>query len=265
MLAALLSTAALGSRGYCVEPPEDGARWAHGWGTAPAAAAMLLAAENSTADSMAAERLGNGLPASGSTAEIPPADNQADQLETPGASDQGAAEPGAGADQDQQPTDDATQSELPPHVYSLQDFVNQGADDSPLGIELREDCTKLDTHERVCGLAVLDVRNGSPAAKAGIRRYTALTHDLLDGASVAAALVFPPAIVAVAVIDQSGIGESFDLVIGVDGRRVRHVLDFQDLTSNIRPGDTVYLTIVRNGKRIQLPVQIPPPGAAFRN
>jgi S1-C subfamily serine protease len=109
------------------------------------------------------------------------------------------------------------------------------------------------------------VRSGSPADQAGIKRYTALTHDLLDGASVAAALVFPPAIVAVAVIDQSGIGETFDLVIGVDGRRVRHILDFEDLTSNVRPGDTVYLTVVRAGKRVQVPVQIPAGATAFRN
>jgi S1-C subfamily serine protease len=128
---------------------------------------------------------------------------------------------------------------------------------------VREDCSKLASNEKVCGLAVLDVRQGSPADRAGVKRYTALTHDLLDGASVAAALVFPPAIVAVAVIDDSGIGETFDLVIGVDGRRVRHILDFQDVTSEVRAGDTVYLTIVRAGKRIQLPVTIPA-GAAYR-
>ncbi len=140
-------------------------------------------------------------------------------------------------------------SDVPPHVYSLQDFINQGMDESPLGVELREDCSRLRSQEKVCGLAVLEVRNGSPADKAGIKPYTALAHDLLDGASVAAALVFPPAIIAVAVIDQSSIGEAFDLVIGVDGRRVRHILDFQDLTSNVRPGDILYLTMVRAGKR----------------
>ena len=99
-------------------------------------------------------------------------------------------------------------------------------------------------------------QTAAPPAKAGIKRYTALTHDLLDGASVAAALVFPPAIVAVAVIDQSGIGESYDLVIGVDGRRVRNILDFQDLTANVRPGDILYLTMVRDGKRMQMPVHV---------
>ncbi len=221
------------------------------------------AADGGASDPVAAERLGNGLPATGATAEISPADNQepAPAPEQATATDPNA-DPDASPDQVQ--NEDA-ESELPPHVYSLQDFVNQGVDESPLGIEVREDCSKLQTSQRVCGLAVLDVRHGSPADKAGIKRYTALTHDLLDGASVAAALVFPPAIVAVAVIDQSGIGESFDLVIGVDGRRVRHILDFQDLTANVRPGDTVYLTIVRSGKRVQLPVQIPAGTTAFRN
>ncbi len=254
ILIAVLTTAAMGSRGDCLEP-----------GAAPASAAGSAAPDAVTAD-----RLGNGLPASGPTAEIPPADNQAQPSPAEASPTQEQTQPGdaatnADSDQDQQSGDDSTQTDLPPHVYSLQDFVNQGVEDSPLGVELREDCSRLKTDEKVCGLAVLEVRQGSPAEKAGIKRYTALTHDLLDGASVAAALVFPPAIVAVAVIDQSGIGESFDLVIGVDGRRVRHILDFQDLTSNVRPGDTVYLTIVRSGKRMQVPVQVPASATAFRN
>jgi PDZ domain len=224
------------------------------------AAPIVLAGDG---DPAAGERLDDGLPATGATAEIPPAekDNDPDATQT---QDQYApdAETGADTTQDDQQADDP-QTELPPRVYSLQDFVNQGIDESPLGIEVREDCSKLASNEKVCGLAVLDVRQGSPADRAGVKRYTALTHDLLDGASVAAALVFPPAIVAVAVIDDSGIGETFDLVIGVDGRRVRHILDFQDVTSEVRAGDTVYLTIVRAGKRIQLPVTIPA-GAAYR-
>ncbi len=254
ILIAVLTTAALGSRGDCLEP-----------GAAPTSTVAGSAAP----DAVTADRLGNGLPASGPTAEIPSADTPA-QPDPEASPTQEQTQPGdaaanADSDQDQSQGDDSTQTDLPPHVYSLQDFVNQGVEDSPLGVELREDCSKLKTDEKVCGLAVLEVRQGSPADKAGIKRYTALTHDLLDGASVAAALVFPPAIVAVAVIDQSGIGETFDLVIGVDGRRVRHILDFQDLTSNVRPGDTVYLTIVRSGKRMQVPIQVPSGATAFRN
>jgi hypothetical protein len=258
---AVLTTAALGSA-YCMESAATADGRSH---TEPAG---TLIAADSSADPVNADRLGNGLPATGATAEIPPADKDTEPAETSPAPDQNANDAASTAESQpdqQQGGDDSSQAELPPHVYSLQDFVSQGLDESPLGIELREDCSKLADHEKVCGLAVLDVRNGSPADRAGIKRYTALAHDLLDGASVAAALVFPPAIVAVAVIDQSGIGENFDLVIGVDGRRVRHILDFQDFTSNVRPGDTVYLTIVRAGKRVQVPVQIPTGATVYRN
>src|SRR5579885_1501011 len=255
---AVVAVAALSAQAYSREFEDSAAPAHHGWDSPSATRTIELAAEG-TPDPLTADALGNGLPASGPTAEIPSAAKEAEPPDAAG-QDPAITDPPSTADSSpDQVSDDDPQSELPPHVYSLQDFVNQGIDASPLGMELREDCTKFESHEKVCGLAVLDVRNGSPADKAGVKRYTALTHDLLDGASVAAALVFPPAIVAVAVIDQSGIGESFDLIIGVDGRRVRHILDFQDLTSNVRPGDTVYLTIVRGGRRVQLPVQIPPP------
>lgn len=262
-------TATVGSRAYGLEPASDrsGSPFAPSCCGAsapaiPASGRIILAGDSSGPDPIAADALGGGLPASGPTDEIPAAQNQQndDSLAPSQAQDNlsgGDQNPNADANQDQQQLDDSLESDTPPHVYSLQDFINQGMDESPLGVELREDCSRLASNERVCGLAVLDVRKNSPAANAGIKPYTALAHDLLDGASVAAALVFPPAIIAVAVIDQSSIGESFDLVIGVDGRRVRHILDFEDLTSNVRPGDILYLTIVRNGKRMQIPVHLP--------
>jgi hypothetical protein len=273
---AVLTAATAGSRAfaYVLEPrgqisPSPNLNRTH---PVPASPAVMIAEDGSGADPVTAERLGGGLPASGTTAEIPAAPPApGEQLDPqpapdpPGADPQATGDPNLTPDPPDPQTDDAVQADVPPHVYSLQDFVNQGLDESPLGVELREDCSRLKSHEKVCGLAVLEVRNGSPADKAGIKRYTALAHDLLDGASVAAALVFPPAIVAVAVIDQSGIGESFDLVIGVDGRRVRHILDFQDLTANVRPGDILYLTVVRAGKRMQIPVHVPPDATTARN
>jgi hypothetical protein len=267
IIVAVAALAVLRTNAYCLESTDSAGR-AHLRSSAPSSSKTVELAADSTPDPITAEALGNGLPASGPTAEIPSTEKETEPPDASAGQDPaGIPDPPSTADSssDQQQTDDDPQPDLPPHVYSLQDFINQGIDDSPLGMELREDCTKFESHEKVCGLAVLDVRNGSPADNAGVKRYTALTHDLLDGASVAAALVFPPAIVAVAVIDQSGIGESFDLIIGVDGRRVRHILDFQDLTSNVRPGDTVYLTIVRAGRRVQLPVQVPSNRAAFRN
>jgi len=269
---AVLTAAAVGPRAYGLESrskavalpvrlPSSGKS-----GPVAGSAPIILAGDSSSPDPVAADALGGGLPASGPTDEIPAAPNQQNQVNQGDALDPSqpadhaaAGDQNSNADptQDPQQLDDAVESDVPPHVYSLQDFINQGVEESPLGVELREDCSKLDSSERVCGLAILEVRKDSPAALAGIRSYTALPHYLLDGATVAAALVFPPAIIAVALVDQSGIGESFDLVIGVDGRRVRHILDFQDLTSNVRPGDILYLTIVRSGKRMQIPVHVP--------
>jgi len=53
-------------------------------------------------------------------------------------------------------------------------------------------------------------------------------------------------------------GESYDLIIGVDGTRVCDLLQFEDQTRGLRPGETVYLNIVRDGARLQIPVNLPP-------
>ncbi|HLH76190.1 MAG TPA: PDZ domain-containing protein [Candidatus Binataceae bacterium] len=156
---------------------------------------------------------------------------------------------------------DETAVPLTPYVYSLQDFMNEGGGQNPIGVEVREDCGRLH-HEKICGLQVMGVQRNSPAWRAGIRPYHALGRYVLNGAGIAAAMFFPPVIVAVGIIDQTHIGESYDMIIGVDGQRVRHIIDLEDLTANDKPGDTLYLMIVRAGKRIQVPVQLPGMGAA---
>jgi S1-C subfamily serine protease len=46
------------------------------------------------------------------------------------------------------------------------------------------------------------------------------------------------------------------LIIGVDGSRVTNFLDFYDCMRNVQPGEIVYLNILRNGHRVQVPMQI---------
>ena len=46
------------------------------------------------------------------------------------------------------------------------------------------------------------------------------------------------------------VGESYDLIIAVDGWRVTNFFDFEERMRNIQPGELVYLSVVRNGKRI---------------
>jgi S1-C subfamily serine protease len=91
---------------------------------------------------------------------------------------------------------------------------------------------------------------------------TADDSDVLEGAAVAASLVFPPAVLAVPVIETIQLGENYDLIIGVDGNRVTNFMDFQDQLRDAQPGETVYLNILRSGKRLQVPVEMPPPSAA---
>ena len=144
-----------------------------------------------------------------------------------------------------------------PRLRSLQDFVNEGDNRSPLGMELREDRRKLRTGGQVEGLLIVDVTNGSPAAAAGLHANRHTAHDVVEGAVAMGALVFPPAIVVVAGLEQIPFGESYDMIIGVDGVRVTNFLDFEDLMRDVQPGEIVYLSIVRDGNRVQVPVPLP--------
>jgi PDZ domain len=145
----------------------------------------------------------------------------------------------------------------PPKLANLDEFVsNDDTYESPIGALLQHNCTDLTDRQIVCGLAVLEVRPGSAAAAAGIRPYSGLGHTLLGAAVISAAMVFPPAIAGLGFVEETHIGESFDLIIGVDGHRIRNLPDFQAAISNIRIDDVLYLTVVRSGKRLQIPAKI---------
>ena len=53
------------------------------------------------------------------------------------------------------------------------------------------------------------------------------------------------------------LGESYDLIIAVDGWRVMNFLEFEDRMHDLQPGEIVYLSVVHDGKRQQVPVQVP--------
>ena len=84
------------------------------------------------------------------------------------------------------------------------------------------------------------------------------TGNLEERAGVrGAAVVFPPAVMAVAMLaSQRDHAESCDLIIAVDGTRVRNTVDLVDALQDIRTGDAVYLTIVRQGQRKQVVVHV---------
>jgi PDZ domain len=148
-----------------------------------------------------------------------------------------------------------------PQLHSLQEFMNEGVNTSPLGVELQEGARRAKNGREVDGLLVVALQPGSPAERAGVQAGHREAHDVLEGAAVAASLVFPPAVLAVPVIETMQFGENYDLIIGIDGNRVTNFMDFQDQLRDALPGETVYLNILRAGKRLQVPVEMPSPSA----
>ena len=144
-----------------------------------------------------------------------------------------------------------------PPIGSLDDFMSEGDITSPLGIEVREDKRPLTGGGEVQGLLIEDVFAGSPAARAGLHPYHRAIRDALETAAVAGAMFCPPAVLLVPVFDQVRLGESYDLIIGVDGSRVTNFLDFQNRMRDVQGGEIVYFSIIRNGRRTQVQVPVP--------
>jgi hypothetical protein len=154
------------------------------------------------------------------------------------------------------------QSQQPPaevqqQLQSLQEFLEEGDNATTIGMVVREAHRKVDDGGEVAGLLIVSVMAGSPAADAGLKGVRTGAHAVLEGAAVAASLFFPPAIMAVAIVDGTRVGESYDMVIAVDSVRVTNFLDFSDRMRLVQPGDIVYLTVIRNGKRMQVQVKVP--------
>ncbi|MHB8384357.1 MAG: PDZ domain-containing protein, partial [Candidatus Binataceae bacterium] len=140
---------------------------------------------------------------------------------------------------------------------SMQTYLSEDAISSPIGIQLREARRTLKSGEEADGLLITEVTKGSPAAVAGLHGSSRAIHNVLLGVMIVGALAFPPAIVGVPLLDYTQIGESYDLIIGVDGARVTDFLDFQDRMRDLKPGEIVYLSVVRDGHRHQFRVGIP--------
>jgi S1-C subfamily serine protease len=149
------------------------------------------------------------------------------------------------------------QSGMPPGQL-MQGFGSDGELTTPFGMQLREAKRTLKSGEDADGLLITTVQKGGPAATAGLHPYNHTVHDALAGAAIAASLVpfGQAAILLIPAMDMMQVGESYDMIIGVDGSRVTNFLDFQDRMRDLQPGEIVYLSIVRNGKRLQVTLPV---------
>ncbi len=164
------------------------------------------------------------------------------------------------ADTDQRDARDASG----PAMGSLYDYARYGLpyDDGTLeipalGMTVSEDSAKLSTGEHVNGVAILAVAEASPACDAGLGKLTGRAQAAVvvaPIAEIALLVLYPPAADAVAEGTQGVIAHGRDVIIAVDSNRTRNLPEFYDAIQNASPGEIVYLTVIRGGRRVFLSV-----------
>ncbi len=185
------------------------------------------------------------------TLEIPP-DNSVD------ASQQQPASPAL----ESQPSDESNDV-VRYREDESEELKSEGELWTPFGMQSREARRTLKSGEEADGLLITAVEKDSLAAAVGLHAYNHGLHDALTGVAIAGALVLwmvpggQFAILLVPVLNSMQVGESYDMIIGVDGTRVMNFLDFQDQMRDLQPGEVIYLSIVRNGKRVQVTMPVP--------
>jgi S1-C subfamily serine protease len=149
-----------------------------------------------------------------------------------------------------------------PGLGSASDYVNSSGSAGAyeirlLGIEVNDGAARMKNGHPVSGVEVISTIPHGAAAAAGLRgrhegAQVALTIGLLAGA-----VFFPPAMLGMMALQQSGLGSSHEIIIAVDGQRTRDVADLGDALAKAQAGEIVYLTVVSNGRREQIPVELP--------
>lgn len=95
------------------------------------------------------------------------------------------------------------------------------------------------------GLEVLTVDPNSPAAQAGLHARAGVSAV---GAAVTTLSAFLPggSLLANKAMESSGaMGQDGDLIVAVDDKRIRDQSDLEAAMSRLKPGDTMYLTVIR--------------------
>jgi S1-C subfamily serine protease len=154
-------------------------------------------------------------------------------------------------------------SDSEPRHLGLADYVQSRPAfghpyEAPLmGMEVNSGWGELKSGQRLSGVEIHRVSPGGPSAAAGIRGRRVAVRTALTVALTAGALFFPPAMVGAIAVHRSGLGESHDLIIAVDGQRTRNLDDFMHAISEAEAGQIVYLTVVSKGERNQVRVELP--------
>ncbi len=122
----------------------------------------------------------------------------------------------------------------------------------------------------VSGLEVVSVDRNSPAAIAGLHGRGKMTSVGESGATVGA-LMAPLNLFVMPLLKKTGsLGEGGDLIVAIDDRRVANDFDLQSELESLKPGHTIYLTIVRSTKdgpqqTLKVPIKLGDASKALAN
>jgi len=113
----------------------------------------------------------------------------------------------------------------------------------------------------VAGLEVVSVDRNSPAAVAGLHGRTRMSSIGESGATVSS-LMPPLNLFMMPLLKKTGsLGEGGDLIVAIDDRRVINEYDLQSELESMKPGDVIYLTIMRamadgTQKTLKVPIKL---------
>lgn len=104
------------------------------------------------------------------------------------------------------------------------------------------------------GVRLSQIIENSPAHRAGLKGETTLTWTQAMTSVLAVSPVAPLVAPFFPSRDHGGLG---DLILAVDGKRIHNREELEQEMARFRPGDVVYLSILREGSGLrQIPVQL---------
>ena len=130
-----------------------------------------------------------------------------------------------------------------------------------LGLSVQYILTHDPPGKIVQGLEVVSVDDGSPAANAGLKGRGQMTSVGETGAT-ASNLMAPLNLIVMPLLAKSGsLGNNGDLIVAIDDKRIDKAGALRDALDSDKPGDIIYLTIVRAGSgshknTIKVPVKL---------
>jgi S1-C subfamily serine protease len=92
------------------------------------------------------------------------------------------------------------------------------------------------------GLRIVKINLGGPADRAGLQGYTIRREQRRQG--------------AVVYVRETIDRDSADTIVAVNDRPTRSHTEFLDVIEQFQPGDRVMFTILRDGRRVEIPVTL---------